>query len=113
MKYSSHQNAVADFSPHDFRRTSVGELLERSANNAIVVKLSTHESVKTTAGHDRRGETNKIKPPNRCPTRFSENLNEEQLSGRGQELVPGEEYTGKWVDRSMRRRRLYFARRSD
>lgn len=61
LKQRAAQAGVADFSPHDFRRTFVGELLERGADIATVAKLAGHANVKTTAGYDRRGEQSKQK----------------------------------------------------
>jgi integrase len=61
LKNRAAQAGVADFSPHDFRRTFVGELLERGADIATVAKLAGHANVKTTAGYDRRGEQSKQK----------------------------------------------------
>ncbi|MEO7650878.1 MAG: tyrosine-type recombinase/integrase [Bryobacteraceae bacterium] len=61
LKDRAAQAGVADFSPHDFRRTFVGELLERGADIATVAKLAGHANVKTTAGYDRRGEQSKQK----------------------------------------------------
>jgi integrase len=61
LKARAAEAGVKDFSPHDFRRTFVSELLDRGADIATVAKLAGHASVTTTARYDRRDEETRKK----------------------------------------------------
>ena len=56
LKSRAKRAGVKSFSPHDFRRTFVGDLLDAGANFAIVARMAGHASVNTTTRYDRRPE---------------------------------------------------------
>lgn len=61
MKKRGDQAGIKDFSPHDFRRTFVGDLLDAGADIATVQKIMGHADPSTTARYDRRDEKAKQK----------------------------------------------------
>lgn len=61
LKKRAAQAGVKQFSPHDFRRTFVGDMLDLGVDIATVANIAGHSSIETTRRYDRRGDAAKKK----------------------------------------------------
>jgi integrase len=59
LKRRAVQAGVRDFSPHDLRRTFVGDMLDSGVDIATVANIAGHASIDTTRRYDRRPDETK------------------------------------------------------
>jgi len=56
LQKRAEEGGVARLSPHDVRRTFIGDLLDQGVDLSTAQRMAGHADVKTTAGYDRRNE---------------------------------------------------------
>ena len=74
---------VADLSPHDFRRTVAGDLLDNDIDLVTMQKLLGHANVQTTAQYDRRGNVRRRRPWGPCMCHIDEEKNDDRYTLEG------------------------------
>ena len=65
LKKRGEEAGVKAFSPHDFRRTFVSDLLDRQVDIATIASIAGHTSIDTTKRYDRRPEPTKKQAANK------------------------------------------------
>ncbi len=87
LRKRGQQAGLRRFSPHDLRRSHIGDLLDAGVDIATVQRMVGHSDVKTTSRYDRRPEATKKKAAASLLVPFVERLDCRAGHSQG-ELVP-------------------------